>query len=59
MITPHHEDGSIDKEGFVGVVDFLIENGIACIITGGSTGECYAQNATHALSIDRPDETLD
>lgn len=51
IITPHHEDGTIDKEGFVGVVDFLIENGIACIITGGSTGEYYAQTTAERVEI--------
>ena len=51
IITPHHEDGSIDKEGFAGVVDFLIENGIACIITGGSTGEYYAQTTAERVEI--------
>ena len=51
IITPHHEDGSIDKEGFAGVVDFLIDNKIACIITGGSTGEYYAQTNEERVEI--------
>ena len=51
IITPHHEDGSIDKEGFAGVVDFLIENKIACIITGGSTGEYYAQTFEERVEV--------
>ena len=51
IITPHHPDGSIDEEGFAGVVDFLIENGIACIITGGSTGEYYAQTLAERVAV--------
>ena len=51
IITPHHDDGSIDHEGFAGVVDFLIDNGIACIITGGSTGEYYAQTTAERVEV--------
>ena len=51
IITPHHEDGSIDHDGFAGVVDFLIENGIACIIVGGSTGEYYAQTTAERIEM--------
>lgn len=43
IITPHLEDGQIDKDGFATVCDYLIEAGIHCILVGGSTGEYYAQ----------------
>lgn len=44
VITPNREDGSIDKDGFGNVVEFLIESGVHCILVGGSTGEYYAQS---------------
>lgn len=44
VITPHHADGSIDTDGFVAMIDFLIAQGVHGIINGGSTGEYYAQS---------------
>ncbi|EYD77283.1 Dihydrodipicolinate synthase [Rubellimicrobium mesophilum DSM 19309] len=44
VITPHNEDGSIDREAFQRVVDVLVEEGVHGIIVGGSTGEYYAQS---------------
>ena len=49
IITPHHEDGAIDHDGFAGVVDFLIENGVACIIVGGSTVSIMLRRRPSAL----------
>ena len=43
IITPHHADGSIDKDAYADVVEFLVESGVHCILVGGSTGEYYAQ----------------
>jgi 4-hydroxy-tetrahydrodipicolinate synthase len=42
IITPFHEDGSIDWDGYAGVIEWQIANGVAGIIVGGSTGEFYA-----------------
>lgn len=42
IITPFHEDGSVDWDGYANVIDWQIENGVAGIIVGGSTGEFYA-----------------
>ena len=42
IITPFHDDGSIDWDGYAKVIDWQIENGVAGIIVGGSTGEFYA-----------------
>ena len=44
IVTPHHADGSIDKNGYAAVAEFLIESGVHCIVAGGSTGEYYAQS---------------
>ena len=30
IITPHAEDGSIDKDAFAEVVEFLIDAGVHC-----------------------------
>ncbi|MGB1249677.1 MAG: dihydrodipicolinate synthase family protein [Candidatus Promineifilaceae bacterium] len=43
IITPHHVDGSIDKQAYADVVEFLVDAGVHCILVGGSTGEYYAQ----------------
>lgn len=42
IITPFHDDGSVDWEGYADVIEWQIENGVAGIIVGGSTGEFYA-----------------
>ena len=42
IITPFHEDGSIDWNSYAEVIDWQIACGVAGIIVGGSTGEFYA-----------------
>ncbi len=42
IITPFHADGSVDWDGYADVIEWQIENGVAGIIVGGSTGEFYA-----------------
>jgi 4-hydroxy-tetrahydrodipicolinate synthase len=44
IITPFHEDGSIDWDGYADVIDWQIENGVAGVVIGGSTGEFYAMS---------------
>ena len=51
IITPHTEDGSIDKEAFAEVAEFLIDAGVHCIVVGGSTGEYYAQTNKERIEI--------
>jgi 4-hydroxy-tetrahydrodipicolinate synthase len=43
VITPFHDDGSIDEGGFAQVVEFLIDAGVHGIVVAGTTGEYYAQ----------------
>ncbi len=43
IITAHDTDGNIDLKGFEQQVNFLVEAGVHGIISGGSTGEYYAQ----------------
>jgi 4-hydroxy-tetrahydrodipicolinate synthase len=39
IITPFHENGSIDEESLRKLVDFQIENGISGLVPCGTTGE--------------------
>jgi 4-hydroxy-tetrahydrodipicolinate synthase len=43
LITPHSEDGSIDRDAFAAMIEHLISAGVHGLINGGSTGEYYAQ----------------
>ena len=51
IITPHTEYGSIDKETFAEVAEFLIDAGVNCIVVGGSTGEYYAQTNEERIEL--------
>ncbi|GHC60084.1 dihydrodipicolinate synthase family protein [Neogemmobacter tilapiae] len=51
VITPHHEDGSIDRDGFAAMVEHLIAAGVHGLINGGSTGEYYAQSMQERLEM--------
>ena len=42
IITPFKDSGEIDWDLYAEVIDWQIENGVAGIIVGGSTGEFYA-----------------
>ncbi len=44
VITPHHEDCSIDYTGFETMIEHLIASGVDGIVVGGTTGEYYAQS---------------
>ncbi|VDC26634.1 dihydrodipicolinate synthase family protein [Pseudogemmobacter humi] len=51
VITPHREDGSIDREAFAAMIDHLIGAGVHGLINGGSTGEYYAQSMEERLEM--------
>jgi len=42
VITPFHADGSIDRNGYAAVIEFMLGHGVHGIIAGGTTGEYYA-----------------
>ena len=44
VITPHHADGSIDRDALAFQIEHLISSGVHGLINGGSTGEYYAQS---------------
>lgn len=43
IITPHRDDGAIDREALAVQAESLIGAGVHGLINGGSTGEYYAQ----------------
>lgn len=51
VITPHRDDGTIDLDAFVKVVEYLIASGVHGIINGGSTGEYYAQTMEERVEM--------
>lgn len=42
IITPFHEDGSINWDSYAEVIEWQIDKGVSGVIVGGSTGEFYA-----------------
>ncbi|MGB0388709.1 MAG: dihydrodipicolinate synthase family protein [Ardenticatenaceae bacterium] len=53
IITPFLADGTIDRDGFADMVEFLISSGVHCIAIGGSTGEYYAQTFEERVEMMR------
>ncbi|MEM7112529.1 MAG: dihydrodipicolinate synthase family protein [Chloroflexota bacterium] len=53
IITPYFADGSIDKKSYAGMVEFLVDAGVHCILVGGSTGEYYAQTYEERVEMMR------
>ena len=51
VITPHRADGSIDRDAFAAMVDYLIGAGVHGLINGGSTGEYYAQSMDERVEM--------
>ena len=41
LMTPFHEDGSLDKEGLVRLAEHCIGSGLTGLYVGGSTGEGF------------------
>ena len=53
VVTPHHDDHSIDRTKFAEVLEFLIEKGINAPLIAGTTGEYYAQSAEERFELMR------
>ncbi|WP_170427256.1 dihydrodipicolinate synthase family protein [Ruegeria arenilitoris] len=51
VVTPYHEDGSVNWDALSSVIEYLIENGVHGLISGGSTGENYAQTVEERLEL--------
>lgn len=51
VVTPMMADGSVHWDGLADVIEFLIGAGVHGIISGGSTGENYAQTVAERVEI--------
>lgn len=53
VVTPLEADGSVAWERLGQVIDFLTDAGVHGLISGGSTGENYAQDVAERIEIAR------
>lgn len=53
VITPFHADGSIDHASLAELIERLVSAGVHGLISGGSTGENYAETVEERLEIAR------
>lgn len=53
VVTPYREDLSIDWDKLEATIDWLLESGVHGLISGGSTGENYAQTLTERIELAR------
>lgn len=53
VITPFHGDGSIDFDALAELIERLVGAGVHGLISGGSTGENYAETIEERLEIAR------
>ncbi|MEM6669924.1 MAG: dihydrodipicolinate synthase family protein [Pseudomonadota bacterium] len=53
VITPHHSDGSVDWDALAAQIDHLVQSGVHGVISGGSTGEYYAQALEERIEVGR------
>ncbi|MCD8381087.1 MAG: 4-hydroxy-tetrahydrodipicolinate synthase [Lachnospiraceae bacterium] len=51
IITPFHEDGSVDYESFADLIEFQIANGTDAIIVCGTTGESSTLSHEEHLEV--------
>ena len=53
VVTPLNADGGFDLDGLANVIDHLVAGGVHGLISGGSTGENYAQTVEERLELGR------
>ena len=53
VVTPYRADFSIDYERLAEIIDFLIDAGVAGVISAGTTGEYYAQSMEERFELAR------
>ncbi|MCP4186161.1 MAG: dihydrodipicolinate synthase family protein [Gammaproteobacteria bacterium] len=51
IVTPYHDDFSIDYQRLGEILEFLIEAGVSGIISAGTTGEYYAQTMQERFDL--------
>lgn len=53
VVTPYNGEGNVVWDALAAVVDHLVDNGVHGLISGGSTGENYAQTVEERLELAR------
>ena len=53
VVTPYDGEGNVVWDALAAVVDHLVDNGVHGLISGGSTGENYAQTVEERLELAR------
>lgn len=53
LVTPFHVDGRVDWDRLADVIEHLVSSGVHGLISGGSTGENYAQTVAERVEIAR------
>lgn len=51
VVTPYAEDGAVNWDALSDVIEYLISAGVHGLISGGSTGENYAQTVAERVEI--------
>jgi 4-hydroxy-tetrahydrodipicolinate synthase len=51
IVTPYHDDFSINRDNFAAAIEHLIDSGVHGIIVAGTTGEYYAQTAEERIEL--------
>ena len=49
LVTPYHDDFSVNEEALAQTVEHLVAAGVHGIIVAGSTGEYYAQTEAERI----------
>src|SRR6187551_1743523 len=53
IVTPFHEDGAVDFDGFQRIARFLVDNGSDGIVVAGTTGEASTLTDGERLDVIR------
>jgi len=53
LVTPYLADGTVNRDALSDVIEHLISAGVHGLISGGSTGENYAQTVAERIEITR------
>lgn len=53
VITPYDAQGEVDRDAFAEQIDHLVGAGVHAIVSGGSTGEYYAQTVEERIDLAR------
>ena len=53
VVTPYHADGTPNWDALSDVIEFLVSKGVHGLISGGSTGENYAQTVPERIALAR------